>query len=136
MKILLVCTANSCRSQMAESWARKLFPRKWEVHSAGLITSPISSKTKEAMKAKGLHMRSQRSKSIDDYNLNDFDHVLTFSKQAANFLPTLKHPERHIHFPVTDPTGSTGTPAQVKKAYAEARDLIGDILKKFVEDHS
>ena len=135
MKILLMCTANSCRSQMAEAWARRLFPADWMVQSAGLVTSPISIKTKEAMAEVGIDMQTQYSKPVDDFDLQGFDLVLTFSRRAAEFPPVAGLGERHLHVPVDDPTGLIARPDVVRAAYAETRDEIGEILRKFVDDH-
>ena len=135
MKVLFICTANSCRSQMAEAWARRLFPPGWEAASAGLVTYPISEKTRRAMAEVGIDMAGQYSKSLEAVDLDAFDLVVTLSEQAGRFLPRLRHPERHLHRPLPDPMGATGRPDDVARAFAEARDRIGDLVRELVAEH-
>lgn len=125
-----MCTANSCRSQMAEAWARRLFPADWEVASCGLLTYPIVPETERAMAEVGLDMAGQHSQSLDEYDLDDFDLVVTLSGQSGRFLPALRHPERHVRQPIEDPMSFRGTPAEVAEAFRAGRDRI----RKVVED--
>lgn len=128
MKVLFICTANSCRSQMAEAWARSLFPDQWSVASAGLMTHPITDRTRQAMAEVGLDMAGQHSKTIDVVPLDDFDVVVTLSEEAGRFLPRLADPGRHLPCPVSDPMSVTGTPAEIKEAFRAGRDRIRAIV--------
>ncbi len=135
MKVLFMCTANSCRSQMAEAWARELFPDDWEVSSAGLITYPITGRTREAMAEVGVSMEGQHTKSLDGFDLDGFDLIVTLSRQATLFLPTLAHPERHLKSPLPDPMSATGSPEKISAAFAAGRDRIREIVADIVVDH-
>ena len=128
MRVIFICTANSCRSQMAETWARHLLPDDWEVYSAGLITYPITQETREVMREVGLDMVDQESKSLDGYDLDSFDLVVTLSREAGRFLPDLAHPQRHLHHPLTDPMGATGTAQEVRHAFRQTRDEIRQLV--------
>ena len=128
MKVLFVCTANSCRSQMAEAWARQLCPAGWEVASAGLLTYPITSPTRQAMAEAGLDMAGQQTKPIDRFCLDDFDLVVTLSEEASRFLPPLADPSRHLHRPVEDPMSARGSPEQIREEFRRARDRIREIV--------
>jgi arsenate reductase len=130
MKIIFLCTANSCRSQMAETWARHLLPEPWEIHSAGLITYPITRDTRNAMREVGLDMIGQESKSLDGYDLDAFDLVVTLSDEAGRFLPQLSDPGRHLHHPLTDPMSATGTAEEIRQAFARARDQIKNLVQQ------
>lgn len=136
MKVLFMCTANSCRSQMAEAWARRLFPDGWEAASAGLITYPISERTRAVMAEAGVSMEGQVSKSLDVYDLDDFDLVVTLSRQSTQFLPALAHPERHRRHPIPDPMSATGGPEEIHAAFVRGRDAIRDIVLGLLEDHA
>ena len=136
MKVIFLCTANSCRSQMAEAWARELFPAKWEAASAGLVTYPITARTREAMAAAGVSMDEQKSKSLDSFDLDDFDLVVTLSDEAGRFLPALADPTRHLHAPLDDPMSFRGTDSEVAAAFATARDLIRNTVAAVVADRS
>jgi arsenate reductase len=132
VKVLFICTANSCRSQMAEAWARHLFPADWSVSSAGLLTYRITTNTREAMAAVGLDMAGQEPKTIDRFKLDTFDLVVTLSEEAGRFLPQLPDPARHVHRPVDDPMGAKGSPEEVTAAFTRGRDLIQAIVADVV----
>jgi arsenate reductase len=135
MKILFICTANSCRSQMAEAWARHLFPAGWEVSSGGLLTYRITEKTRRAMAEVGLDMAGQDTKTFDRFDLNSFDLVVTLSKEAGLYLPGLAASERHLRRPVTDPMSATGEPEEIEAAFRTGRDLIRQIVLDIISDH-
>jgi len=128
LRVLFVCTANSCRSQMAEGWARRLWPADWEAHSAGLVTYPITAATRDTMAEAGVDLTGQESKSIDLFWLGDFDLVVTLSEEANRFLPPLDDPARHRHHPVDDPMTARGEPDEIRAAFRRARDEIREIV--------
>jgi arsenate reductase (thioredoxin) len=130
VKVLFMCTANSCRSQMAEAWARRLFPEGWQVASAGIITYPITDRTREAMAEVGIAMEGQHSKPLDGFDLDEFDLVVTLSRESGQFLPRLARPERHWRRPITDPMGLQGRDEDLRAAFARARDQIRDIVQE------
>lgn len=130
MKVLFVCTANSCRSQMAEAWARHLFPGAWLAASAGLVTYPISRRTRAVMQEVGLDMAGQHPKTIDEVDLDGFDLVVTLSEEAGRYLPSLRAPERHWHRPVVDPMAAEGEPEQVREAFRTGRGRVREVVQE------
>jgi arsenate reductase len=124
LRILFLCTANSCRSQMAEAWGQRLMPSSWDVRSAGLLTYPITDETRVVMAEAGLDMEGQESKSIDQFDLDEFDLVVSLSEEAGRFMPALTRPERHLARPIDDPMQAVGSPEEVLAAFREARDRI------------
>jgi len=128
MKVIFICTANSCRSQIAEAWARRLWPADWEVASAGLLTYPITAPTRAVMAEAGLDLAGQESKPIDDFWLDDFDLVVTLSEEAGRFLPPLADPARLRHAPLDDPMQVRGSPEEVRAAFREARDRLRELV--------
>lgn len=132
MKVLFVCTANACRSQMAEAWARHLFPAGWTAASAGLITHPIHERTRAIMAEVGVAMDGQYSKAIDVHDLDAFDLIVTLSEEAGRFLPPLADPSRHRRHPVSDPMAARGTPEQIRAAYRAGRDAIRGVVQGLV----
>jgi len=135
MRILFVCTANSCRSQMAEAWARDLFPEHWQVSSAGLLTYPISRRTKAVMDEVGLDLSNHHSKSIEEVDLESFDMVVTLSKEAEQYLPELRDGAEHRRRAFRDPMGATGNPEEVRRAFREGRQKALDIVQEVISDH-
>ncbi len=134
MKVLFICTANACRSQMAEAWARHLFPDGWTAASAGLITHPIHDRTRAIMAEAGVGMEGQVSKSIDSQDLNAFDLVVTLSDEAGRFLPALVDPGRHRRCPVSDPMAARGAPEEIRTAYREGRDRIRALVSGLIAE--
>jgi arsenate reductase (thioredoxin) len=135
MRVLFVCTANSCRSQMAEAWARHLFPPGWEVASAGLLTFPISARTRAVMEEIGLDMAGQSPQSIDEVDLDRFDLVVTLGREAGQYLPALADPLRHRRRPIDDPMAAEGTPEEVRAAFRRGRDQVRAIVAEVVAGH-
>ncbi len=133
MKVIFLCTANSCRSQMAEAWARHLFPADWEVASAGLLTYRITKKTRAVMAEVGLDMVGQDTKTLDRFDLDQFDLVVTLSHEVGTYLPELSHPERHIPCPMDDPMSATGEPEEVREAFRQGRERIRRIVQAVVD---
>lgn len=132
MRVLFVCLANSCRSQMAEAWARARFPEGWEAQSAGLLTYPISRKTRAIMAEVGLSMNGQRPKSIDGLDLDRFDLVVTLSREAGKYLPRMADPERHWARPITDPMSAEGDPEDVREAFRAGREATRNIVDEVI----
>lgn len=134
MKILFVCTANSCRSQMAEAWARKLLPAAWDIRSAGLLTYRITDKTRAVMAEVGLDMAGQEPQTIDGLDLDSFDLVITLSEEAGRYLPALAHPERHRRHPVDDPMSFRGSPEETRADFRRGRDEIKAIVAALADE--
>ncbi len=132
MNVLFVCTANACRSQMAEAWAHRLFPEGWTVASAGLLTYPVSRRARAVMAEVGIDMAGQHSKTIEEVELGGFDLVVTLSEEAGRYLPALGPGQRHLAHPVTDPMGATGPPDEVRAAFRTGRDTIEKIVSAVV----
>ncbi len=133
MKVMFMCTANSCRSQMAEAWAGQLFPSDWTVKSCGLVTFRITSDTRRAMEEVGLDMADQSTQSLDQYDLDSFDLIVTLSPEAGQFLPALKNPDRHLACPVDDPMSATGSEDEIQQAFRTGRDKIHQIVQEVVD---
>lgn len=136
MKVLFVCTANACRSQMAEAWARHLFPAGWTAASAGLLTHPIHERTRAIMAEAGVTMDGQYSKPIDSVDLDAFDLVVTLSLEAGRFLPALADPGRHRRCPMTDPMSARGSPEEIRAAYRAGRDHLKRLVCELVSELS
>jgi arsenate reductase len=124
-KILFLCTNNSCRSQMAEGFAKKLGQDKIEAYSAG---SNPSGKVDEmaigVMKEKGIAISGQKSKGFNDLEEKNFDYVITMGcGDVCPFVPA----KQRIEWDLSDPKGKP------IEAFREIRDLIERKVKEFVE---
>ncbi|MCL6446685.1 MAG: arsenate reductase (thioredoxin) [Armatimonadetes bacterium] len=131
-KVLFLCTGNSCRSQMAEGWAKALAGDKWEVHSAGTNPAGVNPLAVQVMAEAGVDISSQTSKPIDLDLLNTADLVVTLCGDAAESCPVTPPVVRHLHWPLADPAKATGTGEEILAAFRAARDEIKQRLAKLL----
>ena len=126
IKILFVCVENSCRSQMAEGFARKSAQGKIEVQSAGSKPSGKVNETAiEVMKEAGIDISDQRSKGFDELGKENFDYVITMGcGDVCPFVPA-KH---RIEWDIADPKGKP------IEAFRETRDMIERKVEKLLEN--
>jgi arsenate reductase len=129
IKVLFLCTGNSCRSQIAEGWARHLKSDIIEAYSAGVRPIGVSSRAIKAMAEAGVDISTQTSKHIDDLSGVDFDYVVTLCSNAAQSCPVFSGKARIIHKPFDDPYFASGSEEQIITVFRKARDEI----KAFVE---
>lgn len=128
--ILFLCTGNSCRSQMAEGWARHLRGNRLEVYSAGIETHGLNPRAVRVMAEAGVDIGGQRSKLIEELPTMDFDYVVTLCDHAHETCPYL--PGRIVHHSFADPpllTRDATSEQEVLDGYRTVRDQI----KRFVE---
>lgn len=134
-KILVLCTGNSCRSQIAEGYLRYFAKEKAEIFSAGVETHGVNPKAIATMKEDGIDISNHTSNNIDEYINIDFDFVITVcdnAKERCPFFPT-KAQKFHYNFP--DPAKTTGTKEEIIKQFREVRQMIKDFCKNFVEEN-
>jgi arsenate reductase len=134
-KILVLCKGNSCRSQIAEGYLRKLAGNKAEVFSAGVETHGVNKRAIETMKQDGIDISNHTSNNIDEYKNIDFDFVITVcdnAKERCPFFPT-KAQKFHYNFP--DPAKATGTEEKILQEFRNVRDLIKTYCEKFITDN-
>jgi arsenate reductase (thioredoxin) len=125
-----LCTGNSCRSQMAEGWAKKYLSNEWDVYSAGLEAHGLNPNAVKAMKEVGIDISNQTSDVIDPEILNNADLVVTLCGHAAEHCPAVKPRKEHarkIHVGFDDPAGKDWSEFQ------RVRDEIGEAMKYFAE---
>lgn len=134
-KILVLCTGNSCRSQIAEGYLRYFSGAKAVVYSAGVETHGVNPKAIATMKEDGIDISNHTSNNIDEYKNIDFDLVITVcdnAKERCPFFPT-KAKKFHYNFP--DPAKATGTEEEIKEQFRQVRQQIKDYCKQFVADN-
>ena len=134
LKIMFLCTGNSCRSQMAEGFAKHLGKGLLEVHSAGLIAAGVHPRAIAVMQEAGIDISRQRSKEIDQDLLNTMDIVITLCDNAAEACPWTSPDIKRLHWPVNDPVGTVGTEEQIMKQFRRARDEIRGKIEQFVAE--
>ena len=131
-KILFLCTGNSCRSQMAEAWTKKLKGDQFEAYSAGVEPKKIDPRAVKAMTGAGIDISVQKSKDIDSLGDMEFDYVVTLCDNAYESCPYFPAITRMIHRGFDDPPKLAlviDDEEEVMSHYRRVRDEI----KAFVE---
>ena len=121
---LFVCNGNECRSQMAEGFARQMAGGKVNIFSAGEKPTGISKHAVDVMEEVGIDISSQDVRAFDAVPMNKIDTVITLSSDADVLPKTLKKKVTQIHWPLNDPSATSGSDAEVKKAFRSVRDEI------------
>jgi arsenate reductase (thioredoxin) len=132
LKVMFLCTGNSCRSQMAEGFARHLGQGLLEAHSAGLMAAGVHPRAIAVMREAGIDISRQRSKEIDPDLLGTMDIVITLCDNAAEACPRTPQDIKRLHWPINDPVGTIGTEEKIMKEFRRARDEIQDKIGGFV----
>ncbi|MCL4479293.1 MAG: arsenate reductase ArsC [Deltaproteobacteria bacterium] len=134
LKIMFLCTGNSCRSQMAEGIARALGKGLIEPCSAGVMPSEIHPKTIQVMKEIGIDISNQTSKGIDENLLNAMDMIITLCSSAEAMCPMTPPRIKRIHWSIDDPKTATGSEEDVLNAFRSARDEIKKKLEMLIDE--
>jgi arsenate reductase len=134
-KILVLCTGNSCRSQIAEGYLRHFAGNSAEVYSAGVETHGVNPRAIETMKADGIDISMQTSNNVQEYLGRDFDYVITVCDHARERCPVFPSHARTFHQNFPDPAKATGTEAEVKMEFARVRDMIRQYCRDFVQQY-
>ena len=132
MNVLFLCTGNSCRSQMAEGWARHLDMPDICPHSAGTVAKGLDPRALKVMAEVGVDVSGQRSKSLDDLAGVSFDHVITLCGHALETCPVFPGATRVSHQSFDDPPMLAEGSASEEEAlehYRRIRDEIMDFVK-------
>ncbi|MBX3163736.1 MAG: arsenate reductase ArsC [Bacteroidetes bacterium] len=132
-KILVLCTGNSCRSQMVEGYLRHFVNDKAEVYSAGVEVHGVNPKAVEAMKEDGIDISHHTSNHIDEYQNIDFDFVITVCDNAKERCPYFPSKAKKIHHNFPDPAKAMGTEEEIKQQFRAVRKMIKKYSEEFVK---
>lgn len=128
-KVLFLCTGNSCRSQMAEGWARRLLGDRIEAHSAGIEAHGVNPRAVAVMAEAGVDISDQESKCVQRFAGRHFDHVITLCGHASEHCPVFPDATRVTHVGFEDPAVARGSEAEILARFREVRDGI----RRFIE---
>ena len=130
-KILVICTGNSARSQMAEGFL-KYYKKKWEIYSAGIKPTGLNPLAVEVMLEKGIDISGYKSKSIDLFLNKKFDYVVTVCDNAKESCPVFPGNAKHIHWSLKDPASIEGTKEERLNVFRKTRDEIHNRVLEFI----
>ncbi len=137
IKILFLCTGNSCRSQMAEGWARALKSDVIEAYSAGIETHGLNPSAVKVMKEAGVDITNHKSECVDDLLNVDFDYVITVCDNAHETCPVFPGKAKVIHVGFDDPPALAANAQTEQEAlihYRRVRDEIHDFVKQLPDN--
>ncbi len=131
--IYFLCTGNSCRSQMAEGWAKQHLGNAWEVKSAGIEAHGLNPNAVKAMQEVDIDISNQTSDIIDPEILNNADFVVTLCGDAADKCPMTPLQVKRDHWGFDDPAKAQGNEEEKWAVFQRVRDQIGERIKRFAE---
>ena len=134
-KILVLCTGNSCRSQIAEGYLRHFAGDKAQVYSAGVETHGVNPRAIAIMKEDGIDISGHTSNNIDEYREIDFDFVITVCDNARERCPYFPSRAQKFHYNFPDPAKATGTETEIMAEFRSVRDMIKTYSEQFVQEH-
>lgn len=132
-KILVLCTGNSCRSQIAHGYLETLAEGKAEVYSAGVETHGVNPKAIQIMKEDGIDISHHTSNNVNEYMEIDFDYVITVCDNAKERCPYFPTDAERFHYNFPDPAKATGTEEEILAQFREVREMVKSYSKEFLE---
>jgi arsenate reductase len=133
-QVLILCTGNSARSQMAEGLLRQLAGERMDVFSAGSKPSTVNPLAIQVMAERGIDISHQRSKHLNEFLQQPFDEVITVCDQAAEVCPIFPGKAHRIHWSFPDPAAVTGSEAERLQAFRQVRDSIEERLRAWLAE--
>ena len=131
-RVLILCTGNSARSQMAEGLLRQLAGDRFETESAGVEPGHVRPQAIEAMRERGIDISGHRSKSVDEFSGQEFDYVITVCDNALERCPVFPGRTERIHWSFEDPAAAKGDDNEVLAVFRRVRDEIEGRLREFI----
>jgi arsenate reductase len=134
-KVLVLCTGNSCRSQIAHGYLQKFAGEKAEVYSAGVETHGVNPKAIATMLEDGIDISNHTSNNVLEYQSIDFDYVITVCDNAKERCPYFPSRAEKFHYNFPDPAKATGSEDEIKQEFARVRELIKNYCQDFTKEH-
>jgi arsenate reductase (thioredoxin) len=130
-RVLILCTGNSARSQMAEGLLREIGGGRFEVFSAGTHPSSVRAEAVEAMREVGVDIGGQRSKSVDEFAGREFDYVITVCDNAREECPAFPGRTERVHWSFDDPAQAAGEWPERLAVFRRVREEIAARLREW-----
>jgi arsenate reductase len=134
-KILVLCTGNSCRSQIAHGYLQHFAGDKAMVYSAGVETHGVNPKAITAMKEDSIDISNHTSNNVIEYQDIDFDFVITVCDNAKERCPYVPTKAQKFHYNFPDPAKATGTEEEIINEFTRVREMIKTYCMRFVNEN-
>lgn len=133
-KILVLCTGNSCRSQIAEGYLRHFAGDLAEIYSAGIETHGVNPRAIEIMKESGIDISRHTSNNVSEYAGIDFDYVITVCDNASERCPLFPSGVKKLHFNFPDPAKAKGSEAEIMQEFRAVSNMIKTYCYEFIQE--
>jgi arsenate reductase len=133
--ILVLCTGNSCRSQIAHGYLAAMTKGKANVYSAGVETHGVNPSAIRIMKEDGIDITSHTSNNITEYLDIDFDYVITVCDNAKERCPYFPTKALKFHYNFPDPAKATGSDAEIMESFRQVRKMIKEYCTSFLKEN-
>ncbi|MBL0096056.1 MAG: arsenate reductase ArsC [Bacteroidetes bacterium] len=133
--ILVLCTGNSCRSQIAEGYLRHFVGDKANVYSAGIETHGVNPRAIAIMKEDGIDIAAHTSNHVDEYMNIDFDLILTVCDNAKENCPYFPSKAKRFHYNFPDPAKANGSEEEIMAEFRRVREMIKNYCSEFIATH-
>lgn len=133
--VLILCTGNSCRSQIAEGYLRHFAGADVNVYSAGIETHGVNPRAIATMKEDSIDISGHTSNNANEYISIPFDFIITVCDNAKESCPYFPSAGKRFHNSFPDPAKAQGTEDEIREQFAAVRDMIKGYCKDFVQDN-
>jgi arsenate reductase len=134
-KILVLCTGNSCRSQIAEGYLRHFSGNKAEIYSAGIETHGVNPRAIQTMKEDSIDISNHTSNNVNEYQNIEFDFVITVCDNAKESCPIFSTKAQKYHHNFPDPAKASGTEEEILHEFRIVRETIKNYCNEFVNEN-
>jgi arsenate reductase len=134
-KVLVLCTGNSCRSQIAHGYLQHFAGDRAEIFSAGVETHGVNPRAIASMAEDGIDISNHTSNNVNEYVGIDFDYVITVCDNAKERCPVFPTKAMKFHYNFPDPAKAQGTEEEIMEQFRQVRNLIKDYCNRFVEEN-
>jgi arsenate reductase (thioredoxin) len=131
--ILVLCTGNSCRSQMAEGYLRHFGGDRYNVYSAGIETHGLNPRAVQAMAEDQIDISAHTSNNVEEYLDIPFDYIITVCDHAKENCPFIPSKAERIHVSFEDPAKAKGSEAEIMQEFRKVRDQIREFSREFMK---
>lgn len=134
-KVLVLCTGNSCRSQIAEGYLRHFADNDAQIYSAGIETHGVNPRAIKVMRESGIDISDHTSNNINEYMDIDFDFVITVCDNAKESCPYFPTKAKKFHYNFPDPAKATGTEEEIMERFRMVSEMIKSYCFDFVQEN-
>ena len=133
--VLVLCTGNSCRSQLMHGYLTQMLGDQAHVYSAGIETHGVNPKAIEIMQEDGVNISHHTSNHVDEYAAVPFDYIITVCDNAREACPVFPSSATKLHHNFPDPAKATGAPDEVMNQFRAVREQVKEYARNFTQQY-